>query len=158
MKLFSTSNIYIRENKQTDKRKTKSRDVWRLVNQRLIMIIPLSPIGFTTPTRNRIDPRVSVHFEISTTHYTFTIHSWHCFNLVHWMLKTHQTTFTVKHTPCKIYPKSRIVIQSHRIFTACYVLKFCRKLWITYCKFIIYHGRAYSWMFVTTLSLSLRND
>lgn len=65
---------------------------------------PVSPVGFASDTWNAVDPGVFVDFEVGPTHGTFTVNPGHRFHLVHWMLKAHQPSLTVEHTPCNAPP------------------------------------------------------
>nr|AFK44008.1 unknown [Lotus japonicus] len=64
------------------------------------MLVPLHPIGLTSHSRNAVNSCILINFEVGPTHGPFTVYPWHCLQLVHWMLKAHQTSFTVKNTPC----------------------------------------------------------
>ena len=66
-----------------------------------LLRIGKAPISFTSNTRNAVDPGVLINLEAGPTHGPFTVYPWHCFHLVHWMLKAHQSSSpTVEHTPC----------------------------------------------------------
>lgn len=67
----------------------------------LSLLAPISPVGRTSNSWHAIHLGVDINFEASSTHGSFTIHSWHCFHLETWMLKALQSTFTVVHAPCQ---------------------------------------------------------
>lgn len=62
--------------------------------------VPLGPISFTSSAWYAVDPCVYIYLEVCTAQRSFAINPWHCSYLVHWMLKAHQSSFTVEHKSC----------------------------------------------------------
>lgn len=74
------------------------------------------PIRFAANTWHASHPGLNINFEVSPTHYSFTVNSRHCLHLPRWMLKAHQPLLAVKHAPYNAiivsHPPKQFIIKS----------------------------------------------
>lgn len=60
---------------------------------------PVGPVSFASDTWNAVDTCVLIDLEIGATHGSFTVDPGHGLQFVHRMLKAHQPSLAVEHTP-----------------------------------------------------------